>query len=178
MRPAERSRQRSWKIHSGASAQGGRECCPRDTHPRKGSEPEYENRAQDDVEAVRQPQDPHRDRRVPRTSENRVVQEEEKDDRSAAEHDSGVGHPVLEDPRRRPHQLEERFGEDDSYDRQGRRGQEGDHDGLDSGSRSGLAILLADAPRHDGRRADAEAHGNRVDDRQHRLRQTHSSNCI
>ena len=99
-----------------------------------------------------------------------LIRNSSDDGDAAAEHDRGVAAPVAIDRRRRAHEREQLRREQRARRRRPPRDTtSAERDRLHGGARGALRVLLADAARHRGRRADAEPHGEGVDQRQHRL---------
>ena len=140
--------------------------------------PEDEQRPEHDVDDVRQPEHPHGDGGVSRAAEDRVGDEEDDDRRLAAEHDDGVGASGRDHGGRGAHEGEKPGREQRARCPQHDRHDQGERQGLDGGARGSLGILLPDPPRDHRRGADAESHGERVDDGEQRLGEPHGGDGI
>ena len=162
----------SWRQTAMPRPRRRRDGRARDAERRERPEAEDEARVEDEVDDVREPQDAHRDRRVAGAAEDRVDEEEQDDDDVAAEH----------------HPRERRAGRDDvGRPPPSARGAaaRGARPRSPSGTatrtpsaiactavaRRALGVLLADPPRDHRRRRHREPDRERVEEREHRLRQ-------
>jgi hypothetical protein len=148
--------------------------------PRRGNGPSPKIRQgrEHDVQDVREPQRAHRGGSVACAPEDRVHDEEEEDGHVRAQHDRGVGRPVVDDLRRRAHRAEQAWGERPARDTEEDGSGEGAQEHLKGRGRGGIEVLLADAPRDERRGAGREPHRESVDGREHRLGESHRGDGI
>jgi hypothetical protein len=155
--------------HAGPAADGRRERCADDPHLRERADAEDQARPQDDVDGVGEPEHPHRDGGVAGASEYRVDQEQHQHGAAAGEHDAGEVRADRQHFIRRPHHREQVGAERDADDEEHDRDEQPERDRLHGRPRRGLRVLLADASRHDRRRADGQPHRHGVDHHHQRL---------
>ncbi len=155
--------------HAHSPPHGGCDRRAHDTQLGKGSDAEDQKGIENHVADVGDPERPHRNRRVARPTENRVDQEEQKDDDVAAEQHPGVAGARGDDVRRGPHEPEQVVGEDAAKDGNGDGDEHAEGDRLHGGAGGAFGILLPDPSRHHRGGADTEAHAEGIDATEHRL---------
>ena len=136
---------------------------------RKRADAEDQARPEDDVDRIREPQHPHRDRGIARATEDGVDEEEHHHGAASSQHDprerrSGPKYIVA-----RAHEREQLWSEEDADRAEDGRRAEPHQDRLDGAPAGAIWILLADTPRDRGRRADRESDRERVHHRHQRL---------
>ena len=143
-----------------------------------GSQSENEDRIEDQIDDVRDPEQAHGDGRIACSAEDRVVEEEHDDRAATAERDARVAGASGDDGGRSSHQAEEVRGFDAGRNSERRGNEEPEHDGLNGGDGGVFRIFLADAARHHrgGGQGNAEADGE--DQSENRLGQSDGGDGI
>src|SRR5688572_27771730 len=136
-----------------------------DAEFREGADAEDEKRPEDDVDAVREPEYAHRDRRIAGPAKDAVDEKEHDHARVSTDHHAGEVRAGRDDLVIRAEQPQQVWREHDSDDPQRDRHERAERQRLNRGTRRPLGISLPDAAGDRGGRSNREAYGERVDDR-------------
>jgi hypothetical protein len=96
--------------HRGAAANVGADRCAGHTHFRERPDSENQQRAHGNVDCVAEPQHSHRQRRIAGASENRVVEEQQRDGSVGGEHHLRVAKRRLDHRPRSAHRVHQALG--------------------------------------------------------------------
>ena len=169
--PAETGQRVDLDQHGDPASDSGRDGGALQAKRGDRSEAEDQQGVEHDVEAVGDPEHPHRDRRIARAPESGVLQEQEYDHDISAEHDPDVRQPGRHHALVGTHQAQDVRGVDHAGHPEDDRKEHSQKDRLCGRARGTVPVALAGTPRHHGRHADAQPHRHRVDDRDGRLGQ-------
>ena len=164
--------------HADAAADGGRHRRAGHAQAGEGAQPEHEQRPEQDVDPVGQPERPHGDRGVARAAEGGVDEEQQHDADVADQHELRVARTDRHHRGRRTHHGQQ-GGAEDGAGRPDHRGQsEADEDRLRRRARGAVGILGAGPPRDDRAHAHRHPHADGVDDGQQALGQSHGGDGV
>jgi hypothetical protein len=156
---------------SDAPANVGGEGGPVHPEPRRGAQAEDEDRTEQDVDAVGEPQGPQGDRSIAGTAKCGVDHEQQHDGHAASEHEAGEPGSRCQHPGRGSEQGQQAWRKEPAHAAKHDRQTESEKNPLHCSSSRTACILGARPPCHHGTHAHGQAHGHRVDNRQEGLRQ-------
>ena len=131
-----------------------------------------------DVDDVAEPEHAHRDGRVAGAAEHRVHQEQQHHRGVAAEHHAGEAGPVRTTSSVPPISRSRSVAKYPPSEPTSAEIADAEQNRLRRRARRALGIALADAARHERRRADRQPHRERVDQRHQRLGEAHRGDGI
>src|SRR5579864_7344353 len=155
------------KQDANASSDAGGNRGPCNAEPGKWSKAPDQAGIEEQIDAVRQPENTHGNGCISGAAKDRIDEEKQEDDAGTAQHDSRVKRADAQNPRSGAHPAEQPGREWKRNGKDQDREPETDQDGLDSGFRSAILVMLAHATRDDSGRPHAEPERHRHHKYQH-----------